>query len=235
MTLVGLSRRPPGSAAPQPVDQLMLIAGEGIDGDRHRDPVSPRQLLLSSSATYADFSLPPHALRDNLLLDTSIDALPSGTVLQIGDSAQVRLMFVCEACGRLDLHGAHVAARIGARRGVLARVVRGGAIHVGDTVCDLGPLLPGWSDDWHERVVQVIEAMPSGYVVEYAMLARLAGIQSTYCRAFPRLLASLGLAYTSRAIAARTVSPLPRWDGTGLFNEGLPATASAPDVKLDCC
>ena len=235
MRLVGLSRRPPGSAAPQPVDQLRLIAGAGIDGDRHRDPASPRQLLLANTATYADFSLPPHALRDNLLLDTSIDALPSGTVLQIGDGAQVRLMFACEACGRLDLHGAHVAARIGARRGVLARVVQGGAIRVGDTVRDLGPLLPAWSDDWHERVAQVIEAMPSGYVVEYAMLARLAGIQSTYCRAFPRLLASLGLAYASRAIAARNVSLLPRWDGSGLFDEGLPATAPAPDVKLDCC
>lgn len=235
MKLASLSLRPPGSAAPQAVERLTLVADAGIDGDRHRDPASPRQLLLASSATYADFDLDPHALRENLLLDTAIDALPSGTVLQIGDGAQLRLMFACEACGRLDLHGAHVAARIGARRGMLARVVKGGAILVGDTVHDLGPLLPAWSEDWHERVAQVIEAMPSGYVVEYAMLARLAGIQSTYCRAFPRLLASLGLAYASRAIAARTVSPLPRWDGSGLFDEGLPATASAPDFKLDCC
>jgi hypothetical protein len=234
MMLASLALRPPGSAAPQAVERLTLVADSGIDGDRHRDPASPRQLLLASSATYADFDLAPHALRENLLLDTPIDALPSGTVLQIGDRAQVRLMFACEACGRLDLHGARVAARIGARRGVLARVVQGGTIRTGDTVHDLGPLLPVWSDDWHERVAQVIDAMPSGRVIEYALLARLAGIQSTYCRAFPRFLASLGPAYASRALAARAASPLARWDGSGLFDT-LPDHASGPDEKLNCC
>ncbi|MBD8723751.1 MOSC domain-containing protein [Oxalobacteraceae sp. CFBP 13708] len=210
----------------------MLMAGAGIDGDRHRDPASPRQLLLASSATYADLNLAPHALRENLLLDTPIDALPSGTVLQIGDQAQVRLMFACEACSRLDLHGAHVAARIGARRGVLARVVQGGAICTGDTVRDLGPLLSAWSDDWHERVAQVIDAMPRDTLIDYALLARLAGIQSTYCRAFPRFLASLGPAYAARAVPARTISPLPRWDGRGLFDAVMPTPVSVQPSPL---
>ena len=218
MKLASLALRPPGSAVPQAVEQLTLVADAGIDGDRHRDQASPRQLLLASSATYANFDLAPHALRENLLLDTPIDALPSGTVLQIGDGARVRLMFTCEACGRLDLHGAHVAARIGARRGVLARVVQGGAIRTGDTVRDLGPLLPAWSDDWHERIAQVIDAMPPDAVIDYALLARLAGIQSTYCRAFPRFLASLGPAYAARAVPARIISHLPRWDGRCLFD-----------------
>lgn len=218
MMLAGMALRPPGSAAPQAVERLTLVAGAGIDGDRHRDPASPRQLLLASSATYADFDLAPHALRENLLLDTPIDALPSGTVLQIGSEVQVRLMFACEACGRLDLHGARVAARIGARRGVLARVVQSGVIRTGDMVRNLGPLLPACPDDWHERVAQVIDAMPPDTVIEYALLARLAGIQSTYCRAFPRLLASFGPAYAARAVPARTISPLPRWDGHGLFD-----------------
>ena len=234
MKLASLALRPPGSAVPQAVERLMLVADAGIDGDRHRDPASPRQLLLASSATYADFELAPHALRENLLFDTPIDALPSGTVLQIGSEVQVRLMFACEACGRLDLHGAHVAASISARRGVLARVVQGGAIRTGDAVRDLGPLLPAWSDDWHERVAQVIDATPPDTVIEYALLARLAGIQSTYCRAFPRFLASLGPAYVSRAIAARAASPLARWDGSGLFDTRLDQ-APGPDAKLNCC
>jgi len=66
------------------------------------------------------------------------------------------------------------------------------------------------------------------------LLARLAGIQSTYCRAFPRFLASLGPAYASRALAARAASPLARWDGSGLFDT-LPDQASGPDEKLNCC
>ena len=223
--LAALSIRPAGTSAPQPVDRLTLIAGSGIEGDRHRDAASPRQLLLASRATYTALALPPHALRENLLFESSIEHLPSGTVLQIGASAQVRLMFACEACGRLDLHGAHLAARIGARRGVLARVVQGGAIQPGDAVQDLGPVLPAWPDDWRARIARVIDAMPQGAVVEYALLARLAGIQSTYCRAFPRLLAALGPACAARAIAVRATSSLPRWDGRGLFDDPRPPSA----------
>jgi len=228
--IVGLSIRPAGTPAPQAVDRLTLVAGEGIAGDRHCDPVSPRQLLLASQATYADFALAPHALRENILFDPPIDDLPSGTVLQIGAEAQVRLMFVCEACGQLDLHGARLAARIGARRGMLARVVHGGVIEVSDAVRALGQSLPVWSVDWHERVRQVIDAMPPGTVIDYALLARLAGIQPTYCRAFPRLLASLGPAYAARAMAARIISPLPRWDGRGLFDTVMPLPVQSPPL-----
>lgn len=218
--IAALSIRPPGASAPEPVDSLRLVDG-GADGDRHRDPLSPRQLLLASSASYAALGLAPQALRENLLLDDDIDRLPSGTVLQIGARASVRLMFACEACGRLDLHGQGLAARIGARRGMLARVVEGGVVHPGDPVRDLGQHFPAWSDDWRLRIVQVLDAVPTGAVIGYAQLARLAGIQSTYCRAFPRLLRALGPAYEEKAIAARSPSSRPRWTGADLFDPRL--------------
>jgi hypothetical protein len=41
-------------------------------------------------------------------------------------------------------------------------------------------------------------------------------VQSSYCRAFPRLLAARGL--TGRAVPARSDSPALRWDGAGLFD-----------------
>ena len=215
--IADLSIRPAGTLAPVRVDSMRLIADTGAEGDRHLDPLSPRQLLLASSAAYAAFGLAPHALRENLLFDNDIDRLPSGTVLQIGAEATVRLMFACEACGRLDLHGERLAARIGARRGVLARVVQGGVIHPGDPVRDLGRHFPAWPDDWRQRIAQVLDAVPDGAVIGYAQLAHLAGIQSTYCRAFPRLLHTLGPAYADKAIAARSPSSRPRWTGEGLF------------------
>lgn len=215
--IAGLSIRPPGKPAPERVDRLTLLEGVGILGDRHADPLSPRQLLLARASVYSELALPPHALRENLLLDKDIGALPSGTVLRIGEHAQVRLMFDCEACGQLDLHGERLAARIGARRGVLARVLKSGAIQLGDPVQNLGQAFPAWSEDWRERIAQVLDAAPPDTVIEYAQLARLAGIQSTYCRAFPSVLRKLGPAYAARAIPARAMSPLPRWDGAGLF------------------
>lgn len=214
--IAALSIRPPGTPAPRLVDSMLLVAG-GAEGDRHLDLLSPRQLLLASSASYATLGLAPQALRENLLLENDIDHLPSGTVLQIGAEAKIALMFACEACGRLDLHGEHLAARIGARRGMLARVLEGGVIRHGDPVRDLGQRLAPWPDDWRLRIARVLDAMPPDAVIDYAQLARLAGIQTTYCRAFPRLLRALGPDYSDRAIAARAVSSRPRWTGAGLF------------------
>lgn len=175
-------------------------------------------MLLADAATYRRLDLPPHALRENLLVDGDVGRLASGTVLRIGATALVRVLFACEACGRLDLRQPGLVQRVGAGRGTLARVVRGGVVKTGDAVADLGVLLPAWSDDWRDRVMQVLDAMPPGGVIENARLARLAGIQSTYCRAFPRLLARLGPRYTAKVVAAKAPSTLPRWSGAGLFD-----------------
>jgi hypothetical protein len=127
-------------------------------------------------------------------------------------------MFQCEACAYLDAHRAGVSARIGGRRGVLARVLAGGIVRPGDRILDPGCALPAWPDDWRARVARVVHAVPEGMVVSYAQLARLAGVQPTYCRAFPRHLKSLGLAH--KAVSAQAARGLRCWDGLGLFEDG---------------
>lgn len=199
-------------------DSLQVLAGIGIAGDLHADARSPRQLLLAGSAAYEELGLPAHALRENLLLDTDTSCLASGTVLQVGESLRLRIMFQCEACGQLDAIRPGLARRLGARRGVLARVLSGGAIRTGDAVRMLGVLEQPWDDDWRVRVRRVLDAVPAEMVVEYRHLARLAGIQSTYCRAFPRLVAKLGDGYAAKAVSAQAAHSLPRWEGEGLFD-----------------
>lgn len=215
----GLALRPTAASDPMRADSLYAIAHTGLASDVYADPLSPRQLLLASARAYADHALPAHALRENLLVDFDTAHLRSGTVLQIGDDVLLRLMFQCEACGHLDAHQPGLSATIGPRRGMLARVLRGGAIHPGDRILDLGPQLPAWSDDWRDRVVQVLDAVPPGAVVTYKRLAHLAGVASTYCRAFPRMTAKLGPAYAGKAVSAQAhATHHPRWDGQGLFD-----------------
>ena len=139
-------------------------------------------------------------------------------MLRIGADVLLRLMFQCEACGHLDASQAGLSGRIGRRRGVLARVLAGGTIRCGDRILDLGRLLPAWDDDWRARVAQVLHKLPDGMVLTYAQLARLAGVQSTYCRAFPRLLGKLGLA--GKALSAQAAAGRRCWQGEGLFDEG---------------
>lgn len=213
-----LALRPAGAPRLERVGDARAIDGLGLEGDIHAEALSPRQLLLADASVYDDFSLPAHALGENLLLDFDTASLQSGAVLAIGDEVRVRLMFQCEACGQLDAVRPGLARRIGARRGMLARVLCGGIIRRGDVVRDLGILRPAWSDDWRERVRRVLDALPAGTVIEYRQLARLAGIQSSYCRAFPRLLARLGPEYAGKAVTAQSPSTAARWDGAGLFD-----------------
>lgn len=200
------------------VDSALALAGHGFDGDLHADPLSPRQVLLASAAVYEEWELPAHALGENLLVDVDTASLGSGTVLQLGAQVRIRLMFQCEACGQLDLQRPGLARALGNRRGMLARVLAGGTIRVGDPIRRLDDEMAPWSDDWRERVMAVLDAAPPGAVVEYARLARLAGIQASYCRAFPRLLAKLGPRYANKALAARATGDAARWDGAGLFD-----------------
>lgn len=217
-TLQTLTLRPTRHAPPRQVACADAVAERGLLGDAHADRYSPRQLLLADADVYRALSLPPHALRENLLVDIDTAALASGTVLQVGNEVLLRLMFQCEACGNLDAFRPGLSRMLDQRRGVLARVLTGGTLRTGDRIRDLGPLLPAWSDDWHERVLMVLDALPLGSVVEYRDLARLAGVQSSYCRAFPRMLRNLGPDYAGRAVAANDPSTAPRWKGDGLFD-----------------
>jgi hypothetical protein len=215
-SVAALAIRPARSLPPQRADRVVALGGAGLAGDVHADPLSPRQLLLAGSPAYQSLDLPAHALRENLLLDldTARLARPRAAGRR---NVRLRLMFQCEACGRLDLQRPSLARALGARRGMLARVVTGGEMLPGDLVRDLGPQMPPWSDDWRERVLSLLKVVPTEYVVEYAQLARLAGIASSYCRAFPALLRKLEPRYALRAVARDAAPERPRWDGRGLF------------------
>lgn len=213
-----LALRTKAGSPPRQVACADAIEARGLLGDAHAGRLSPRQLLLAGEGVYRDFALPMHALRENLLLDAETAGLASGSVLRIGSDVLLRLMFQCEACGKLDACRPALSRDIGLRRGVLARVLRGGVIRPGDAVRDEGLLLPAWSDDWRARVIQVLDAVPPGSVIEYRDLARLAGIASTYCRGFPRMIARLGPAYANKAVPAQSALPYPRWRGDGLFD-----------------
>ena len=224
-TVQALAVRPVRSRAPVAVASVEALAGVGLQGDMHADASSPRQLLLAGAAVYEELALPAHALRENLLADIDTATLSSGTVLHIGRDVLVRLMFQCEACGALDVQRPGLARAIGARRGMLVRVVRGGQIHCGDEICTLDMRMPAWPEDWRARVALVLAAVPADAVIEYKHLARMAGIQSSYCRAVPRLIRQLGPDYALKAVTSQSTSTLPRWEGRGLFD---PPSAARP-------
>lgn len=215
--VIGIALRAAQAPAPTPTQSATAVAGLGLQGDRHADPGSPRQLLLAGASAYEALELPPHALRENLLLDLDTADLMSGMRLNVGLDVILLLTFQCEACGALTARVGASSRSLRQRRGMLARVENGGEIRIGDPVTILDARSRFLPDDWHERVAMVLDAVPPGMVIPYADLARVAGVQASYCRAFPRALAKLGPARAARAVPARSPDPSPRWDGAGFF------------------
>jgi hypothetical protein len=64
----------------------------------------------------------------------------------------------------------------------------------------------------------VLDALPPARVITYKRLAQLAGVASSYCRAFPGMIARLGPRYAGKAVPTQSDVALPRWDGHGLFD-----------------
>jgi len=220
-SLASLSIRVAKEPAPRPVTSARAIAGFGLAGDRHASPQSPRQLLLTGSAAYRRWSLPAASLRENLCLEGSTAPLASGDLLRVGEEVILRMMFLCEPCSLLERRCPGTLKVIGADRGMLARVVRGGEIRAGDAVALRRAQAPRWSNEWQERVLHVARAVPEGAWIGYRQLAQLAGVHTAYCRAFPRVLTRLPHEVASRV--KNEINAAAQWSGAGLFDFTVPA------------
>lgn len=92
-----LFRKYESKAAMLPTKNLRLDCGWGIMGDLNRDPLSLRQILLTSLQKLDQLSIPPGELRENIVLDLAhLDCFQPGTKLTFASAATIRLTFYCE-------------------------------------------------------------------------------------------------------------------------------------------
>ena len=216
-----LHYRPAGSSQPIGADQLALVESEGIENDIHAHRQSPRQILIAGTDVYEDFSLPASTLRENVLVDFPTSTLKSSGLLRIGCEAVLWLTFQCEACGHLAKiakNSPRLTKEIGNRRGILARVLKGGCIRIDDPVSHRQLDKEKISDQWQERVLAVLFAVPEDKQIEYRQLARMAGVPRSYCRVFPKLLAQAPSGLEARARAGHIGNADHAWSGEDFFS-----------------
>ena len=118
------------------VESADLVAGYGIEGDRHatsKGPRTRRQVLLMDVETLGSFGLEGGQTRENVTTKgIDLHALPAGARVALGDEAVVEITGFCDPCGRMDELRDGLREAMVDRRGMLATVVAGGGVRVGD-------------------------------------------------------------------------------------------------------
>ncbi len=153
------------------VDEIVLLAGLGVEGDAHlgatvqhrsrvaRDPSQPnlRQVHLIQAELFAEvgehgFGLEPGGLGENVTT-RGIDllSLPRGTMLQLGAEAVVEVTGLRNPCRQIDtfqsglmreLLARSPAGALVRRAGVMAVVVTGGVVRPADPLAVRLPAVP---------------------------------------------------------------------------------------------
>ena len=117
------------------VPTATLITGLGIEGDKHAVATSHRQLLLADQEALDEVGVEPGTIKENLTVEgLHVMGLPVGTRVRLGDSAVIEITKVCEPCFRMDEIRLGLKDELEGRRGMVARVVNGGSITVGDRI-----------------------------------------------------------------------------------------------------
>lgn len=121
------------------LDEATLIAGYGIDGDLkggHPD----RQLNIMSYETLTilrgqGFYTEPGQMGEQIVIhQLDVDSLAAGTRLQIGAGAVIEIVKPRTGCAKFEKIQKRSPKSCAGQMGMIARVVTGGNIRVGDPV-----------------------------------------------------------------------------------------------------
>jgi len=121
-----------------PVDSATFIEGFGIEGDRHAVKSGARtirQVLLMDEDTLEGFGLGIGQVRENVTVrGIDLHEVPAGQRLALGDDVVVEITQFCAPCERMEEVRPGLREELFEQRGMLATVISGGAVNVGDQV-----------------------------------------------------------------------------------------------------
>ena len=122
-----------GSGRSEPRERVQAVADHGLEGCAHANP--PRREVLLASREHLDaVGVEPGAIRENVTVEgADVQTWPVGQQVRVG-AALLEITMVCEPCHRMDDLRSGLRSLLEDRRGMLAHVVEGGEIALGDPV-----------------------------------------------------------------------------------------------------
>jgi MOSC domain-containing protein YiiM len=137
--VVGLFRPGPKGEPMQPLAMARAIAGVGLEGDRKARPGSKRQVLLMDQETIAAFGFRPGELDENITTHgLALSTLRRGQRIRVGD-VLLEATIQRPSCHKLDELKPGLGDELVGRRGMMAVVLDGGEIRIGDGIEVLEP------------------------------------------------------------------------------------------------
>ena len=122
----------------QPMTQVqgvVAVSDFGLEGDRHAMKGSARQVLLADVETLRAHGLTPGTIKENITIEgVELSSVDAGQVFFIGDAVTLEATGECLPCSRMDDIRPGLREELNGRRGILATVLNGGTLKVGDTV-----------------------------------------------------------------------------------------------------
>ena len=118
-----------------PVQEATAISAHGLEGDRSCMVSNARQVLVMDKETLDHFELAPGQIKENITTEgLNLSEAKPGHVFFIGDEVTMEVVGECEPCGKMDAIRMGLRKELNHRRGVLAMVISGGPIKVGDAI-----------------------------------------------------------------------------------------------------
>ena len=121
------------------VQSANFVAGLGIAGDRHATERTERQgyqVLIVDNETLQKLDLEPGVIKEQVTT-TGIDvaSLKVGQQLALGDEVVIEISKDAPPCSRMEEIRQGLQSELEGRRGMLASIVTGGTVNVGDAIC----------------------------------------------------------------------------------------------------
>ena len=131
-TVAGLFVSPArGSGVSTALDRVRAVEGHGFEGCAHANPPR-REVLFASEDHLQSVGVEPGAIRENVTVEgADVQSWPVGQEVRIGQ-AVFEITMVCDPCHKMDELRAGLRAELDGKRGMLARVVEGGEVAIGD-------------------------------------------------------------------------------------------------------
>jgi MOSC domain-containing protein YiiM len=122
-----------GSGRSETRARVRALEGHGLEGCAHASP--PRREVLLVSREHLDaVDVEPGAIRENVTVaDADVQEWPIGQRVRVGE-ALFEITMVCDPCQRMDDLRNGLRAQLEGKRGMLAHVVEGGEIALGDAI-----------------------------------------------------------------------------------------------------